>query len=368
MSAAAENQTRRINIPERIDNSPVSGFQKRVALICFCVAVIEGFDTGAMGFVGPVVIKAFDIPPTRMRAVFAASLFGLMIGASALSLLADRVGRKSVIILSCIVTAVFALLTTTATTSSELVLYRLLTGIGIGGTMPNLYAVTAEYSPANKRAFFTTVMFIGFPCGSMIGGLISPPLIEGLGWSSVFIVGGVTPLLFALLVYLYLPESIRFLALTQPNSKQIADALERVTSTYTWQNGDVFTLGDEVGDQQASPAALFAEGRTVATTLLWATFFGSLLTMYVLMSWMPTMLHERGLSLTSAVASMSAFNGAGMAGGLVLAYAIDRLGPTQWVALSFIGAGVFVAGIGYTGDSVDAYLDVCLACRVLSHR
>ena len=292
MPTASENQARRINIPEHIDNSPVGGFQTRVAVICFCVAVIEGFDTGAMGFVGPVVIKAFDIPPARMGAVFAASLFGLMIGASALSLLADRIGRKSVIILSCVITAVFALLTTTATTANELVIYRLLTGIG--GTMPNLYAVTGEYSPANKRAFFTTAMFIGFPCGSMIGGLISPPLIEGLGWASVFIVGGVTPLLFALLVYMYLPESIRFLALTQPSSKQIADTLARVTPNYTWQSGDTFTLGDEVGDQKASPAALFAENRTIATTLLWATFFGSLLTMYVLMSWMPTMLHERG--------------------------------------------------------------------------
>ncbi len=356
MSSAAASQARRINIPEVIDNSPVSTFQMRIALICFCVAVIEGFDTQAMGFVGPVIIKQFDVPPARMGAVFSASLFGLMLGASALSLLADRIGRKSVIILSCVITGVFALLTTTATSANELVGYRLLTGIGIGGTMPNLYAVTGEYSPARKRAFLTTAMFIGFPCGSMIGGFISPALIEAFGWSSVFFVGGVTPLALAFLLLYFLPESIRFLTLRDPGSQRIAEMLEKITAAYTRQAGDEFFLGDAAAGRKASPIALFADQRSVATILLWTTFFGSLLTMYVLMSWMPTILHARGFSLTTSIVSMSAFNGAGMVGGLVLAYAIDRLGPTHWVAVSFIGAGIFVAAIGQSGDSATVTL------------
>src|SRR5262249_45151774 len=155
------------------------------------VAILDGFDTQAIAFVAPVIARDLGIEMSAFGPVFGAGLFGLMLGALALGPAADRWGRKPVIIVSTFVFGLFALLTPLASSPSALMLYRFLTGLGLGGAMPNIIALTSEYSPKAKRATLVTLMFCGFPLGAVLGGLTSARLIALYGWPAVFYLGGV---------------------------------------------------------------------------------------------------------------------------------------------------------------------------------
>src|SRR5215467_8507292 len=211
-----------------IDRQPVGGFQIQVLVTCAAVLFLDGFDTQAIGYVAPALAKEWGLSKGALGPVFSAGLFGLMIGALVLGPLADRVGRKKIIIFSTAAFGLGALATALAHDITTLLVIRFLTGLGLGGAMPNTVAMTAEYNPHRRRATMIMIMFCGFSIGAALGGFLAADLIPRFGWRSVFLVGGIAPLIMVPILVWRLPESVRFVATTGHAPERIAGLLKLI--------------------------------------------------------------------------------------------------------------------------------------------
>jgi MFS transporter, AAHS family, 4-hydroxybenzoate transporter len=286
------------------DSEPVdlpSSIQWRIIALCALVAACDGFDTQAIAFVAPAISKLWGVPPPQFGAIFSAGLVGLTFGAFLFGSLADRVGRKSVILFCVALFGISSILTTLSSGMVELAFWRLLTGLGLGGVLPNLIATTNEVGSTRHKNRLVMLMFCGFPLGATIGGLVSAPLIEAYGWHSVFITGGVMPLTLLPLLYVYLPKT-----------------------------SGLVSRSPEAGANNI--AQLFREGRAVPTLLLWTAFFSNLLVMYFLVNWLPSLLSIAGSSLSVATLSTALLNLGGIGGAVVLSRLIN--GPHALLVLA----------------------------------
>src|SRR5947209_18498656 len=217
-----------VDITRLIDQQKISRFQILVAVLCAAVVFMDGFDAQAIGYVAPSLSAAWRLPKGALGPVFGAGLFGLMLGALIFGPVADRIGRKPVIIASVLWFGVCTLMTVTADSLNSLLVWRLLTGLGLGGAMPNSIALTSEYSPQRSRATMVMLMFIGFSLGSAIGGLIAAQFISKYGWTAVFWLGGIVPIVLTAVLLFVLPESVRLLALRGTEDQRIRGFLARI--------------------------------------------------------------------------------------------------------------------------------------------
>jgi len=338
-----------IEVAEFIDAQPVGGFQIRLLATCAAVLFLDGFDTQAIGFVAPALAREWGVTKVALGPVFSAGLFGLMIGALLLGPLADRVGRKKIIIVSTVAFGLGALVTTLVQDVSSLIVIRFLTGLGLGGAMPNAIALTSEFNPRRRRATMVMIMFCGFSVGAALGGLLAAALIPQFGWRSVFVVGGVAPLLLAPILAVKLPESVRFLALTRGFDGRVAQLLLLVNPGAVFAPATRFVV-DEPKLSGIPVKHLFTSGRTVPTLLLWVVFFMSLLDLYFLSNWLPTVLNDLGASLSQAAVIGSMLQIGGVVGTVALGSVIDRF-SFRALALVYFAAVFAVGAIGQLGHS-----------------
>src|SRR5580704_6094129 len=288
-----------VDVAEFIDQQPVGRFQIGLLLTCAAVLFLDGFDTQAIGYVAPAVAREWGLTKGALGPVFSAGLFGLMIGALLFGPLADRIGRKNIIIFSTLAFGIGAIVTAFVQDVNTLLAIRFLTGLGLGGAMPNAIAMTSEFSPRRRRATMVMIMFCGFSVGAALGGLIAAALIPQFGWRSVFLVGGAAPLLLAPILALRLPESVRFLALTGRANARVAELLRLINPKAAFAPAAQFVV-HEPGLAGVPVLHLFREGRTLATLLLWVVFFMSLLDLYFLTNWLPTVLNDLGSSVSQS--------------------------------------------------------------------
>jgi MFS transporter, AAHS family, 4-hydroxybenzoate transporter len=338
-----------IDVPRYIDLHPIGGFQIGVTLICAAVLFIDGFDTQAIGYVAPALAQEWNLARGALGPVFSAGLFGLMIGALIFGTVADRIGRKRIIVLSTIAFGVGSFLTVFVHDVPWLITLRFLTGLGLGGAMPNVVALTSEFSPHRRRATVVMAMFAGFSIGAALGGLLAAVLIPIYGWRSVFFVGGLMPLLLAPLLLLFLPESIRYLALVGGRDREVADLLRRIAPAEKL-GGDVRFIAQEPVLSGLPVAHLFSDRRAATTLLLWIVFFMSLLDLYLLSNWLPTVMNDLGVSISVAAAIGAMLQVGGVLGTVTLGSLIDRF-SFQALALTYLCAAIAVAAIGFTSHS-----------------
>jgi AAHS family 4-hydroxybenzoate transporter-like MFS transporter len=340
-----------LDVTSFIDARKVGGFQLVVIALCAAVVFIDGFDTQAIAYVAPSIAKEWKLAPGALGPVFGAGLFGLMVGALILGPVADRIGRKPVIIVSVLAFGLFSLLTVTADSLTSLFMWRFLTGIGLGGAMPNAIALTAEYCPQRRRAALVMVMFIGFSLGSAIGGFLATVLVPRFGWVGVFWVGGLVPLVLAPLLLARLPESIRLLALHGGADHRIRALLARIDADPTLDDADRFVVAEEA--RGGVPVAhLFRDGRALATILLWIMFFMSLLDLYFLINWLPTVINASGVEVGTAVLISTMFQVGGIVGTLALAPLLDRGKPFAVLAFAYAAAALLIVVIGRLGGAI----------------
>jgi MFS transporter, AAHS family, 4-hydroxybenzoate transporter len=337
-----------INIGRYIDDRPLSAFQIRVICLCALVIGLDGFDAQALGFVAPALSKDLHLTQGALGPVFGASLFGVMVGSLLFGALADYFGRKWLVIAGVLVFALGSLATSRASSVSDLVILRFLTGLGLGGVLPNTIALTGEYSPQRRRTLLIMLMFMTVSLGSAIGGSVAAKLVSAYGWQVIFVIGGILPLVLCPVLILWLPESLSLLALDERKSARVRTLLMRIDLSANFAADARFTIVEESGKGFLLPQ-LFTNHRLVPTLLLWVMFFMNMLDIYFLNSWLPTLTHGVGLDLQAAIAVGVAFQFGGMFGTVALGLLIERLGFHRVLFLTYVAGFASIVTIGLAG-------------------
>ncbi|SMG01373.1 MFS transporter [Burkholderia singularis] len=344
MSARAPEAARVLEVERVIDGTHHRAFHALLLTLCGLSLVLDGFDAQAMGYVAPSVIAEWGVQKQVLGPVFSASLFGMLIGALGLSVLADRIGRRPVLIGATLFFAATMLATPFAPTIPALIALRFVTGLGLGCIMPNAMALVGECSPAAHRVKRMMIVSCGFTLGAALGGFVSAALIPAFGWRAVFFVGGAAPLVLAVAMAACLPESPQFLVLR--GRQQAARAWLARFAPQLPLAADTMLVVREAAPRGAPVAELFRAGRARVTLLLWAISFMNLIDLYFLSNWLPTVIRDAGYANETAVVVGTVLQTGGVAGTLLLGWLIERHGFARVLFACFACAALAVGLIG----------------------
>jgi AAHS family 4-hydroxybenzoate transporter-like MFS transporter len=340
-----------LDIAGLINVHPLTSFQIGIMVLVGGVVLMDGFDVQAMGFVAPALTEDWHLDPAVLGPIFGAGLLGMLFGSMLLSILSDRIGRRPVLVGSTAFFSLCMLATAAAQSIPQLVLFRFLTGLGIGGVMANAVALASEYSPQRQRASLLMWISCGFTGGAIMGGLLSAFLIPWGGWRSIFIVGGVLPLGIAAVMYRQLPESLLFLSLQRRDSDELKLLLSRIAPSVDL-NGYQRLASSAQPVGRGSFLKLFRDGRTLMTLLLWLISFANLLNLFFLANWLPLLSTRMGFSSSTAVLMGTTLQLGGLIGAIFLGPLIDRLGFYRVLIPVFLVAGLAIAAIGEPSLSI----------------
>ena len=347
--------TNRINVSELIDRSPVGRFQIGIFILCGLCLIMDGFDVQAIGYVAPALSQEWKIAPAVLGSVLSAALYGILFGSLFLSMLADRIGRRPVLVAACLFFSLASILTGRAQNITELFLLRFIGGLAMGSVMPNAMALVGEYASRKARVPLMIVVGNGFTLGAAIGGFVAFWLVPRYGWRSVFYFGGAVPLVIGLLMLFLLPESLQFLALHGRDPHKLARWIRRIDPGAPAGAGVQYVVA-ETRRQGAPMIKLFQQGLALRTVLLWTIYFMNLLNLYFLASWLPTvatpLVKAAGISGAYALLLATALQIGGVAGSLLLGVLVPRFGFVAVLTTFFLTAALCIANIGASGLSV----------------
>jgi AAHS family 4-hydroxybenzoate transporter-like MFS transporter len=314
-------------------------------------AVVDGFDSLVIGFVIPAVSRDWGVTPASLTGVTLAGLIGVIIGTMVLSPLADRIGRRPMILMGATVFAVFTLLAATATGMTSLGAYRFLAGIGLGVVPPAILTSVAEFAPRRIRATLVTVVGSGLASGGFVGGFLAGFLIPHWGWESVLVVGGALPLVFIVLALRWLPETPQFLA-SRADDRRAARVLSRIVPTYAPEAEPTFRR-EETVSAGVPVRSLLTEKRAVMTVVIWVLYLGQFITSFFIFSWLPSVLTSSGVGETAALIATSVCTLGGMIGGVLLGIRSDKASSRfNVLAISYtVGAAAVAVTAVTTGVS-----------------
>jgi AAHS family 4-hydroxybenzoate transporter-like MFS transporter len=336
----------RLDVAAVIDGAAVGGLQVRVFGLCLSVSMLDGFDTQSIAYAAPSISRDLNFGPHEFGLLFSATMAGTAIGAAVLGRIADRFGRRALITAAV---TIFGLMTLGCAGSRgflSLSILRFLAGLGLGGAIPNFIALASEFAPARSRSRLIVVTLWGFPAGAVLGGLISGPLIDRFGWPAVFVFGGSLPLILAPILWIWLPESIRYLTLRGNAGSRVAATLRRIDPGRAFSDTSVYSLPENAG-RSARLIEVF-EGRLAAgTLLLGGALCMSLLLAYLLVYWIPLLFQQLGMSMGDARLGTVALNAGGIAGSYMISRAMDRSPLKLAVLIGFyVAAAAAVAAMG----------------------
>jgi AAHS family 4-hydroxybenzoate transporter-like MFS transporter len=321
-----------------IENQRIGGLQLRVAALCALVQICDGYDVNSIGVSVPSLTHAWNLPGPVFTQAFLWSSIGIMVGALSAGPLGDRVGRKPLLLASLTIFGLASLLSAFAGSLFVLSVLRFFTGMGIGGAFPGAATLTGDYAPHRLRATMIMATFTGAPIGGFLCGQLAGFLLPRFGWPSVFLVGGIVPLLMVPALALWLPESPRFLAAKGRLSPREAALLQRLDIT----PGQAAAQGVDLA--QANPIKmLFGQGYALQTVLLWVVFFCSLMNLFLFGYWLPEVLHLIGMTPAEAARASSFRELGAIFAVLYLGLLIDRTGPERALALHYAIGAMFIA-------------------------
>ncbi|WP_176317381.1 3-(3-hydroxy-phenyl)propionate transporter MhpT [Burkholderia vietnamiensis] len=292
--------------------------------LCLAVALLEGLDLQSTGIAAPRMAREFHLAVAQLGWAFGIGALGLLPGAALGGRLADRIGRKRVLMMSVALFGIFSIATTQVWDLQSLLVARFLTGLGLGAAMPNLIALCAEAAPPRQRSTAVGAMYCGMPFGAALAAVIGIVSPGAEGWRQIFYVGGIGPLLTLPLLALCLKESTQFAAASQGAIRASKDGIVR---------------------------ALFSDGRAGTTIALWISYLGTLIVLYFLMNWLPSMVLSRGLTPVQASVVQMMFNIGGGIGAIVIAGLSDRIGKRPVVVGMYAGIALALLALaGATGS------------------
>lgn len=338
-------ESRVLDVQGFLDEQPFSPMQRIIFALCFVIVLLDGFDTAAIGYIAPSLITEWGVPRPALAPVLSAALFGLAAGAICSGPIADRFGRKLVLTASVVVFGLASLLSASADTLNHLVVWRFVTGLGLGAAMPNAVTLMSEFCAEKRRAVLVNAMFCGFPLGAAFGGFLAAWMIPQWGWRSVLLLGGITPLVVAVLLLALLPESVRYMVMKKYPADRIRAVLRRISASA--ENATSFVLLEKAPPTgQASGArVVLSRSYAVGSVMLWIAYFMGLVIFYALINWMPLLFGDAGLPPHSA-ALISALFPLGGIGAIFFGWLMDRYNGNKIIATGFVLTSVSVALVG----------------------
>jgi AAHS family 4-hydroxybenzoate transporter-like MFS transporter len=335
-----------IDVRKLINDRPLGRFQKWVVFLGFVIIVLDGFDAVIMGFIAPQLKMEWGISNKELGAILSAGLIGQAIGAMLAGPLADRYGRKVVLVSSVMFFGVWTLATMASTDVTSMALLRVLTGLGLGAAIPNTSTLIAEYSPERSRSFLVTLTLCGFTCGAASGGFISAWAIPAFGWASVLLLGGALPVLLAMILVFKMPESVSFLVSKNASIERIRAIISRLAPEIETK-GATYSLGRPTLEDRTSIRIVLSRQYRLGTYTLWAGYFLVLFLIYLLSSWLPTLIKEGGgYTVSDAAIATAMFQIGGQGGALSVGWLMDRWNKSRVLMLTFLFGGLAVFSIG----------------------
>jgi len=325
-------------VENALENQRIGSLQLRVALLCGLVQVCDGYDLNAIAWAAPSLIKGWGIAPPAFTMAFLWSSIGIMVGALSAGPLGDRFGRKPLLVASLTVFGIASLLSAFSGSLGMLAILRFFTGVGIGGGFSGAASLTGDYTPARRRALMIMASFTGAPLGGFVGGqIVSLWLLPQFGWASIFVAGGLFPLVLVLVIAFWLPESPRFLLHRGKLSARDRELLRRLDIAETREREQPLDIA------QGNPIGmLFGKGYALQTVLLWIIYFSSLMNLFLFAYWMPTVLNMIGFTPPQAVFASSMRDFGAIFAVLYLGYLIDHVGPERSLAFHYAAGAVFI--------------------------
>jgi MFS transporter, AAHS family, 4-hydroxybenzoate transporter len=338
-----------VHVSQLLDDAGLRAFQIKLIAWSTLIALIDGYDIGAVAFAAPHLIQSWHVPPKSLGLVLTASNFGVLFGSQIFGWVGDRYGRKTSLIACNLLFGVFTYWAAYSTNLTELFILRTIAGLGIGGVIPNVVAINAESAPRHLRATLAIIATGMVPIGGAVAGFAAAAFIPHYGWPVLFHIGGVAPIAFAVVAMVGMPESIKFMALHEGQRSKLERLIATIRPDFKVPANARFVIEDEQQFPSSNPRYLFRNGLEVITPLIWLIFILNLMGYFFLISWTPTML----VAAAHASQTVAALTGAGLqvggtVGALLLCWWLQRQRFLA-IAILFLIAVPIVGAVGYAG-------------------
>jgi AAHS family 4-hydroxybenzoate transporter-like MFS transporter len=343
--------TSSVDVQSFLNEHPFSRFQWLIFGLCFLIVLADGFDTAAIGFIAPSLIKEWGVTKPALGPVLSAALFGLAAGALSSGPIADRLGRKTVLVGAVFVFAIACFASSFAGSLGQLTTLRFVTGLGLGAAMPNAVTLMSEYCPDRMRATLTNAMFCGFPLGAAFGGFLAAWMIPQFGWRSVLEFGGIAPFVLAIVMLLLLPESVRYLVIKAKPVSRIRAALGRISASAAAASSFVLTETRPVADGKTGIAVVLSRQYALGSIMLWLAYFMGLVIFYALINWMPILFKDAGVEARSATL-ISALFPLGGCGAVLFGWLMDRYNANRIIAAGYVITAALIWIIGQAAGNL----------------
>lgn len=333
-----------------IDKNPMTGLQYSTIFICFLMNMLDGMDVLVISYTAPAIAKAWDISPQALGTVFSAGLFGMTIGTLFLAPFADKIGRKAIILISGIIMGVCIYLTSYATSITDLLIYRFISGLGIGSMLASTASLASEYTPNKTRDFWVSFVISGYPIGAVIAGLVAAKVIPTDGWQQMFRIAGIASMFSVPLILFFLSESIDFYLRTQP--KNALEKLNKILTKMNVQPLEALPKIEKIKSKLPVDQLLKTDFKK-PTLQLWAALFMAFAALYFLTSWIPKLAKDAGLSMELAIYAGTVFNIGAFFGIITQGYFSSKYGLKKTLGVILVLTGVLMASFGlFVGSDV----------------
>jgi MFS transporter, AAHS family, 4-hydroxybenzoate transporter len=340
--------TQRIDARALINDSSLGRYQLGVLILSFIAMILDGYDVQVIGVTAAGIRETLKLDPATLGIVITAGQVGVILGAVFLAPFADRMGRKRLMIASLLIFGAFSFLTAYATTVPTLIALRVLAGIGLGSLGPAALALGAEYAPKKLKASIPSWIWAAVPTGGMIAGLSAIWLLPIWGWPSLFIVAGVLPILVAIPLGLFMPESLAFIGTQRNDQKEMRRIAQRIAPTLP-ADAELYCSEEKLPGVPLKH--LFTEGRALGTVLLWILFFLDYGILIFFLSWVPTLIKIATGSTTALCTSLALWNAGSIICSFGIGWFVDRFGYYRVLIPSFVIIGLSMWAVGATLDA-----------------
>ncbi len=337
-----------VQVSRLLDERGLSSFQIKLLIWSLFLVLIDGYDIAAIAFAAPSLAKEWALKPGSLGPVFSASLIGILFGSGIFGWVGDRYGRKAALVWSNLVFGIFTLAAAYSTNLDQMFWLRLLAGLGIGGVIPNVVAINAESAPRKLRATLAIIAVGCVPIGGAIPGFVTAALVPQHGWQILFYIGGIAPIVIAIVAQIGMPELIKYMTLHESLRGKMAALIKAIRPDYVVPANAKFIIEDEKQYPGFNPAYLFRDGLALITPLLWLLFALNLMGYFYLLSWTPTLMTAAKLPPTTVALAGASLQVGGTVGALMLCGWLQR---RRFLAISimFVLAVPVVGSIGFAG-------------------